>query len=537
MTMADTPDKAIILAVDDTPENLDVVRGILAPQYTVKAAINGPMALKIVEKQPPDLILLDIMMPGMNGYEVCKRLKSDPETKHIPVIFLTAMDQTTDESSGFELGAADYITKPVNPPILEARVKTHLALKQSMDELQKAYRTIKAHKDRMEEELNIGHDIQMSMLPLVFPPYPDRNEFSVNALLEPAREVGGDFYDFFFISKDELCLVMGDVSGKGVPGALFMAVTRTMIKSSASGDHSPASIVTRVNEELSADNPQCMFVTLFLGIVNVKTGKFRFTNAGHNPPYIIQDRGELVCLDHRDGPIIGALGGIAYKENELSFSRNDTLLLFTDGVTEAMNPAGELYLEGRLEEFLNNQQTLPTDDLVTEVLAAVEKFAADAEQADDITLLAFSFDIEPQEIVHHQLELEARADLSEIDRINQEFSAFAGQHDLGGAAVQKVSIALDDLLNNIISYGFDDDEDHIIQIKLDYSEGRLEMTIRDDGVPFNPFDQAQPDTALSIEERKIGGLGVLLVKELMSEVSYQRQQDSNVVTLILNTVP
>ena len=534
--MGDTPDKAVILAVDDTPENLDVVRGILAPQYTVKAAINGPMALKIAEKQPPDLILLDIMMPDMNGYEVCKRLKSNPDTKDIPVIFLTAMNQTTDEASGFELGGADYITKPVNPPILEARVKTHLALKQSMDELQKAYGVIKRQKDRMEDELNIGHDIQMSMLPLVFPPYPDRNEFSINALLEPAREVGGDFYDFFFIGKDELCLVIGDVSGKGVPGALFMAVTRTMIKSSALGDRSPASIVTRVNEELSADNPQCMFVTLFLGIVNVKTGKFRFTNAGHNPPYLIQDGGELVCLDHRDGPIIGALGGIAYKENELSFSRNDTLLLFTDGVTEAMNPAGDLYLENRLEEFLNRHHTLPTDNLVTEVLAAVEEFAADAEQADDITLLAFSLDIEPLEIVHHRLELEAQTDLSEISRVNQELAVFAAKHSLGETAVQKVSIALDDLLNNIISYGFDDDEDHTIQIMFDYAEGRLDITVRDDGVPFNPFDQAQPDTALSVKERKIGGLGVLLVKELMSDVNYQRQQDSNVVTLTLNTV-
>ena len=194
-----------------------------------------------------------------------------------------------------------------------------------MDELQQAYAVINRQKDRMQDELNVGHNIQMSMLPLVFPPFPDRDEFSINALLKPAREVGGDFYDFFFISKDELCLVIGDVSGKGVPAALFMAVTRTMIKSSAMGDHSPASIVTRVNEELSADNPQCMFVTLFVGIVNVRTGTFRFTNAGHNPPYIIPARKELICLDQRDGPIIGAIGGIAYKENELSFSLNDTL--------------------------------------------------------------------------------------------------------------------------------------------------------------------------------------------------------------------
>jgi len=533
----ETQAKFTILAVDDTPENLDVVRGILAPRYIVKVAINGPMALKIVEKQPPDLILLDIMMPGMSGYEVCEQLKANPETSYIPVIFLTAMEQTSDEASGFKLGAADYITKPVNPPILEARVKTHLALKQSMDELQKAYGIIKQQKDRMQDELNVGHKIQMSMLPLVFPPFPDRNEFSINALLKPAREVGGDFYDFFFVSKDELCLVIGDVSGKGVPGALFMAVTRTMIKSSATGDRSPASIVTRVNDELSADNPQCMFVTLFVGIVNVKTGEFRFTNAGHNPPYILRGQGDLVCLDNRDGPIIGAVGGTAYKENELSFCHDDKLLLFTDGVTEAMNPAGDLYLESRLEDFLNLQQASLTDELVTETLAAVEEFAADAEQADDITLLAFSLDIEPEEIVHHRLALEAKAELSEIDRINQEFSDFSDQHDLGAAVAQKVSIALDDLLNNVISYGFDDDEDHVIQLAFDYAANRLEISIKDDGIPFNPFEQTQPDTALSVKDRKIGGLGVLLVTELMSDVCYQRQQGSNVVTLVLNTVP
>ena len=528
--------KPVILAVDDTPENLDVVKGILGSQYTVKVAINGPMALKVVEKQAPDLILLDIMMPGMSGYEVCEHLKSNPETQHIPVIFLTAMEQTKDESSGFELGAADYITKPVNPPILEARVKTHLALKQSMDELQRVYALIKRQKDRMEEELNVGHNIQMSMLPLVFPPFPDRNEFSINALLKPAREVGGDFYDFFFINKDEICLVIGDVSGKGVPAALFMAVTRTMIKSSASGDRSPASIVTRVNEELSADNPQSMFVTLFLGIANVKTGEFRFTNAGHNPPYIINENSELVCLDNRDGPIIGAIGGIAYKENRLSFSKDDCLLIFTDGVTEAMNAAGDLYSEHRLENLLRKKPSLATDQLVSGVLTAVEEFAAEAEQADDITLLAFSLDIEPHEVIHHQLKLQARTELSEIARIIQEFEGFADTQQLPSVISQKVSIALDELLNNIISYGFDDDEDHGINIQFDYADQRLEVSVVDDGKPFNPFDQRMPDTSLTVEKRSIGGLGVLLVKELMNEVSYQRVQGSNIVKLVLNTV-
>src|SRR5210317_1956749 len=304
LEMTVSASKPVVLAVDDTPENLDVVKGILATDYMVKAAINGEMALKIVEKAPPDLILLDIMMPGMSGYEVCEQLKANPDTRDIPVIFLTAMEQTTDEAKGFELGAADYITKPVNPPILEARVMTHLALKQSMDELQAAYGVIKQQKDRMQEELNVGHTIQMSMLPQAFPAFPDRTEFDLHALLKPAREVGGDFYDFFLLDSDRICLVVGDVSGKGVPAALFMAVSQTMIKTAAKGDTSPASIVTRVNDALSMDNPASMFVTLFLAIVDIRTGRFRYCNAGHNPPYIVHPGGQLTCLDQRHGVVM-----------------------------------------------------------------------------------------------------------------------------------------------------------------------------------------------------------------------------------------
>ena len=256
--MTTSSDKATILAVDDTPENLDVVKGILSDDYIVKAATSGAMALKIIDKQAPDLILLDIMMPDMDGYEVCRRLKADAATAGIPVIFLTAMEQTTDEAQGFALGAADYITKPVNPPILKARVGTHIALKRSMDELQAAYAIIKKHSERMEQELSVGHDIQMSMLPLDFPAFPDRDEFSLHALLKPAREVGGDFYDFFFVDDDHLCLVVGDVSGKGVPAALFMAVTKTIIKSHAADDPSPCSAVAAELAhraiEISVDN-------------------------------------------------------------------------------------------------------------------------------------------------------------------------------------------------------------------------------------------------------------------------------------------
>jgi sigma-B regulation protein RsbU (phosphoserine phosphatase) len=314
-----------ILVVDDERLNINVLVDLLKPNYKMMAAKNGEQALKAVKiDNPPDLILLDIMMPEMDGYEVCRRLKADETTRDIPVIFITAMAETSDETKGLELGAVDYLSKPISPPIVEARVKTHLALRRNMAELQRAYGLIEAQKDRMEKELNVGRDIQMSMVPQNFPAFPDRDEFSIHATLHPAREVGGDFYDFFFIDENRLCLCIGDVSGKGVPAALFMAVARTLIKARASEDTSTASILTRVNDEISRDNKAYMFVTLFVGILDTVTGEMVYTNAGHNPTYIRKADGNLERLDNLHGPVVGAKEGLAYKEDRIRITKGDT---------------------------------------------------------------------------------------------------------------------------------------------------------------------------------------------------------------------
>ena len=326
-----------VLVVDDEPMNINLLVELLKPNYKVMAAKNGELALKAAgSPNPPDLILLDIMMPEMDGYEVCSRLKGNPATKDIPVIFVTAMGETDDETKGLELGAVDYITKPISPPIVLERVKTHLALR-------KAYQVIEAQKERMQDELNIGREIQMSMLRQDFPVYPDRDEFDLAATILPAREVGGDFYDFFFVDQDHLCLCVGDVSGKGVPAALFMAVTKTLIKSRASSDDSPASIMTYVNDALCEGNEACMFVTLFLAFVNVKTGALVYSNAGHNPPNLKRRSGNVERLSDRHGPVAGAMEGLAFKESAINLEQGDALVFYTDGVTEAMNPEGALF--------------------------------------------------------------------------------------------------------------------------------------------------------------------------------------------------
>ena len=224
----DTRDyRQTILVVDDAPANIALLSNILSPDYKVKAAKSGEKALDIANSDPhPDLILLDIVMPGLSGYEVCERLQKDSATSSIPVIFITAKTTTQDEQHGLELGAVDYITKPISPAIVKARVRTQLALKKNMEDLHTAYSVIEKQKDRMQQELNVGRDIQLAMVPKVFPVSED---YSLYAILEPTREVGGDFYDAFVVDEEHICFCIGDVSDKGVPAALFMAMAKTLI--------------------------------------------------------------------------------------------------------------------------------------------------------------------------------------------------------------------------------------------------------------------------------------------------------------------
>jgi phosphoserine phosphatase RsbU/P len=380
--------RPVVLAVDDTPENLDVVRGILVPQYKVKAVNNGAAALKLAQKQPPDIILLDIMMPEMDGYEVCRQLKANPATAEIPVIFLTAKDQTADEAEGFSLGAADYIHKPVNPPILQARVKTHVALKKSMDDMRDLSAALAVAKERMEVELNVGRDIQQSMLPDTALAC---REVDLCASMDAAREVGGDFYDYFMLNEQELCFCVADVSGKGVGAALFMAMSKLLIKSRAADDLQPSKILTRVNSDLALDNPECMFVTVFLGTINLATGRINYTNAGHNPPLIKRASGEVEEVVEQHGPVLGIEEGRTYGQSSIDLGPGDVLLVFTDGVTEAMDSEDKLYSDERLVSTLGELGVIAADSVLQTVSDSVDEFARGAEQADDITMIALQY--------------------------------------------------------------------------------------------------------------------------------------------------
>ena len=401
-------------------------------------------------------------------------------------------------------------------------------------ELEESLETLKrtrSAKDRMESELNIGRDIQMSMLPLSFPAFPDQGEFDVHAALYPAQEVGGDFYDMFMIDLDHFCFCVGDVSGKGVPAALFMAVTKTLMKSRAANDLSPASILSHVNSETAEGNDSAMFVTIFMGILNLHTGELAYSNAGHNPPYIVQQDGELVRLDRRHGPVVGAMEGIAYGEDRVTLNRGDLLYMFTDGVTEAMDVGSNLYGEQRLVDLLAAGNYPSAKDSVMESVDDVWRFQGDADQADDITIMSVRYHGPVTIEGESELTLTMLNDITQISAINEAFNDFSQHHGISAGVQRRMNVCLDELLNNIVSYGYSDEEEHEIELHFRLLDSELVVTIVDDGKPFNPFGNDPPDTALAVDERPIGGLGVHLVKNFMDEVHYERHGENNVVTL------
>jgi sigma-B regulation protein RsbU (phosphoserine phosphatase) len=248
-----------------------------------------------------------------------------------------------------------------------------------------------AAKERIESELKIAHDIQMGILPKLFPPFPDRKELDIHATLVPAKEVGGDFYDFFFVDDDHLVIAIGDVSGKGVPASLLMAVTSTLIKAKSGKGIPPDRIMTGVNVDLCAESDSTMFVTCFLGILDLKTGDLAYSNGGHNVPYRFREDGSVLPFDNTTSMAMGVLKTFAYQTKSVRLSPGDGLVLYTDGVTEAMDPAWELYSEERFERFLGRISTLASKDMVEYTMAEVNRFSAGAPQSDDITLLVLRY--------------------------------------------------------------------------------------------------------------------------------------------------
>ena len=391
---------------------------------------------------------------------------------------------------------------------------------------------VETEKERMSGELKVAANIQMSMLPLTFPRFPEHKDIDVWAKLRPAREVGGDFYDFFFIDEKHFAFVIADVSGKGAPAALFMAVTKTLLKANSQDVLSPSIILERINNELSENNDDCMFVTLFFGIIDLTTGTLTYSNAGHNPPHLLNPDGKVSTLSDVHGPMLGAMPGIKYEHDQLCLEIDSKLILYTDGVTEAFDMNNEAFGDDRLLAYIEKSPKLGTKYIVNRIFDAVDQFAGEAEQSDDITVFCLRYvawDCRDDAV---SVDLRLINKLEEIDSALKAFADFCIRIQLNDDIKNSVSIVLDDLLNNIISYAFEDSNEHIIEISYRADHQRLVIEVVDDGVEFDPFLKGEPDIESDIDERGIGGLGIHMIKSIMDDYSYKRTKGRNQITLM-----
>jgi sigma-B regulation protein RsbU (phosphoserine phosphatase) len=378
-----------ILVVDDNDDNRYTLTLYLDLEgYSkVETAQDGEEAIARLEVDGFDLVLLDVMMPKVDGYQVLTWIKGQARLRDLPVIMISALNEMSSVVRCIELGAVDYLPKPFNPTLLKARLGATLEKKRLRDEIDE-------HLARLEEELNAARKLQMSMVPQSFPAPSADFPIDLHASMEPAREVGGDLYDFFMTEDGKLCFLVGDVSGKGMPAALFMARAKSLIRiatdlmRSANGTSAPpADIIARVNRELCQDNGDMMFVTLFFAMLAPATGEVEFCNAGHNPPYHLNGQG-AVAIEGGKGIILGVNPKAVYATGRLSLATGEGIYLFTDGVTEANNTAEELFGEPRLEAALRAAAASGSAEIVKSVAEAVRGFVGNALPFDDITMLA-----------------------------------------------------------------------------------------------------------------------------------------------------
>jgi len=367
-----------ILIVDDARTNVDVLVEALRGEYKLSVALDGTTALRNVEKSPPDLVLLDIMMPGIDGYEVCRQLRAQEPTREVPVMFLSSLEDVQNKARGFEVGGNDYLTKPFEVLEVKARVRSLLNAKAYADAIREA----------MARDLGIAREIQMGILPADLATATKGTGLDVHAVIQPAREVGGDLYEVLRASDDRVVVALGDVSGKGIPAALFMAVTVTILRTLARQIADPDEILQRLNDELAAQNPRGMFVTMQCLVFDFADRRVSFAGAGHHCLAVLSPGHPPRLACPSSGMPLGLMRNNSIEREILPLAPGDAFVLFSDGVSEALTPDEDLYGEERLLEALSPLSSPTPAEIVARVMEDVRTFTAGAKQYDDITVVA-----------------------------------------------------------------------------------------------------------------------------------------------------
>jgi serine phosphatase RsbU (regulator of sigma subunit) len=368
-----------ILIVDDTPANLQLLSKMLSDHnFRVRPVPSGSLAMNVARVEPPDLVLLDIRMPDMDGYAVCEKLKADERTRDIPIIFISALDATQDKVRAFQVGGVDYITKPFQVDEVLARVKTHLALRKLQSQLQEA-------NAKMMMELTLAGEVQTSFLPRELPSIPG---WQLAVTLQSSRETSGDFYDIHLLPNQHLEILIADVVDKGAGAALFMALCWTLFRIYAMEYPSqPELVLEAVNKRIIEDTNTKQFVTAFYGVLDPETGKLTYCNAGHCPPYLFtleNDSNPKQLI--RTGVPLGIFEDQSWKRRIVNLHLSDVLVFYTDGITEAQNENQILFGEDRLVEAVRQRLGKPALEIKDGIINDLHRFTGEVPQTDDIIL-------------------------------------------------------------------------------------------------------------------------------------------------------
>jgi sigma-B regulation protein RsbU (phosphoserine phosphatase) len=331
------------------------------------------------------------------------------------------------------------------------------------------------------------------------------------------------------MDDDRLCFLIADVSDKGVPASLLMAVTKTMIKMMSKDSKGPDEILRKINKEISHDNDSCMFITIFCGMLNIKTGDVFYSNGGHPPPAIIRSSGEVKFLEGGTGAAIGISEETVYKSDSMRLEPGDALCMYTDGVTEASNKKQQFFGQERLKEGISATVHKPIRGIVAEICSRVDEFSKDIPQSDDIAVLAIKYFGDYN--ISAEKTVTLKNDVFEIRRLKESVRVFAESGKWSEDTISKITLALEEILANIQKYAYADKAEHEISVTLAYGDNNFTAKVIDDGRPFNPLEIGQPDTAAPIDARIEGGLGIFLARNIMDGMEYRRENDKNILYL------
>ena len=382
--------------------------------------------------------------------------------------------------------------------------------------------TVTAEKERIGAELDVAAKIQSSMLPCVFPAFPNRNEFDIYATMDPAKEVGGDFYDFFMVDADHLAFVVADVSGKGVPAALFMVIGKTLIKDHTGLHDDLGEVFTEVNNILCASNSEEMFITAFEGVLNLKTGELRYVNAGHEIPFLCRKGGVFEPFKVRAGFVLAGMQGIRYRAGSIQLEPGDKVFQYSDGIPEAINSEKAPYGMKRLESVLAKNSEKAPSELLPLVKADVDAFVGDADQFDDITMLCIEFKGNGR-----KAEISLTPDAESVKTVAEFLDTTLEAWEIPMKVVSKLQIVADEIYSNIVRYS----QAKNAKVTAVQNGTVLSLRFEDDGKPYDPTTAAEPDITASAEEREIGGLGIFIVRNMMDSMDYRYKDGHNVLTL------